>query len=117
MKLLLSGVIDKINTTADGTIKVTFGTNEMEANQAGQLFSLRNKFCKILLSDTNITAIEEKLIDEETIKDGKRIKSKSQRLRGVLFKLFELENTTQSFDSWYDNKMEAIIDFYKSKLD
>lgn len=117
MKLILTGVIENIGTRQDGSVKLVLGANEMDSKQVGDLFQLRNQFVKCLLSDTNITPLEESLVNEENIKDGKKVKTKSQRLRAVLFRIHEQEKTSLTFDQWYDNKMESLIEHYRSKLD
>lgn len=116
MKLILSGTVENISTRADGTLKFTLGTNEIDSTQVGTLFQFRNKFVKCLLSDTNISSIEENIINEESIKDGRKIKSKAQRLRAVLFRLHESTNTNQLFDDFYNEKMESIIEHFKTKI-
>lgn len=116
MKLVLSGTVENISTRNDGTLKFTIGSHEVDSSQAGSLFQLRNKYIKCLLSDTNISPIEQSLIDEEVIKDGRKIKSKAQRLRAVLFKLHEQTQTSQTFDEFYNERMEGLIEHFKSKL-
>jgi hypothetical protein len=117
MKLILSGTIESISTRQDGTIKFVFGTQELDSSQAGQLFQLRNTYAKCLLSDTNITPIEDKIIDEEVMKDGRKIKTQSQRMRAVLYRVWETTTQTQDFDQWYNSETEKIIEHYKTKLD
>jgi len=117
MKIILAGVLENLSTRNDGSIKLVFATQEMDSSTAGQVFQFRNKFCKVLISDSNITPLEEKLIDEETIVDGKKVKTQSQRLRAVLFRLHEQQAPQVDFDTWYKEKMEQIIEHYKTKLE
>jgi hypothetical protein len=45
------------------------------------------------------------------------LKKPSQRLRGVLFRLFEQDNDGfKTFSKYYDSKMEQLINHYKGKL-
>lgn len=117
MKLILSGTIESISTRQDGTIKFVFGTQELDSSQAGLLFQLRNKYAKCLLSDTNITPIEDKLIDEEHVKDGRKVKTQSQRLRATLYRVWETTTQTIDFDQWYKTETEKIIEHFKKKLE
>lgn len=118
MKIVLASILENISTRSDGSVKLTLGTQEMDETNAAQLFGLRNKFVKVLLSDSNITPLEESLIDETKIHDGKKVKTKSQRLRAVLFKLHEQEGgNSETFDIFYDEKMEKIIEQIKSRLE
>lgn len=117
MKLVINAVVEGLATRQDGTLKLTLGTNELEPNQAGDLFQLRGKFVKVLLSDTNITNAEALIIDGETMQDGKKIKSSAKRLRSVLFLVHEQANSTMTFEDWYKTEMERLIEHYKKKLD
>lgn len=116
MKLILSGVLENIATRTDGSIKLVVGTQEMGTDDAGRLFTMRNKYIKVLLSDNNISPIEEKLIDEEHIEGGKKAKTHSQRLRAVMFKVHENQGIQQDFDKWYKAEMEIQIDKWKEIL-
>lgn len=117
MKTIFTGILENISTRSDGSLKITVGSQEMDATDAGNLFVLRNKFLKILLSDNNISPMEETLIDEQKLKDGKKVKTKSQRLRAVLFRVWEHADSNLDFDTWYDEEMEKIISHFKTKLD
>lgn len=44
-------------------------------------------------------------------------KSKSQRLRSVLFILWKQEGEQQDFKDFYSQKMESLIQHFKDKLD
>lgn len=117
MKIILSGLLENISTRNDGTIKFTFGCNEMDASQAGQLFQLRGKFSKCLISDSNITEMETKLIDEQQIENTNKVKKPSQRLRATLYRVWEQSKSEQDFDTYYNNQMEILINHFKAKLD
>lgn len=117
MKIVLTGILENISTRSDNSVKLTVGSQEMDAADAGNLFVLRNKFIKLLLSDNNISPMEETLIDEQKLKDGKKVKTKSQRLRAVLYRVWEHSETGLDFDTWYDEEMEKIISHFKQKLD
>jgi hypothetical protein len=117
MKIILPGTLENISTRADGSIKFTFGTQELDPAQAGNLFQLRNRYVKCLLSDSNITNMEADVVDASEIKDGKKVKSASQRFRAVLFRLHEAERIPAPFDDWYNNEMERLIEHYKGKIE
>ena len=118
MKIVLASILENISTRQDGSVKLTLGTNELDASHAGQLFQLRNKFCKVLISDSNISDVEEKLIDEQRLQDGKKVKSKAQRLRAALYVLHEQNGgTTETFEEYYNDKMELLINQIKSRLE
>lgn len=117
MKLILTGTIESISTRQDGTVKFVVGTQEMGSDDAGKLFEFRRQFIKCLITTDNISPLEEKMIVETSIVDGKRVKTKSQRLRAVLFVLYEQSGLTIDFDDFYNTEMERLIEGIKSKLE
>lgn len=117
-KIILDGILESIATRVDGSVRVTFGTQTIDPSYAANLFALRGQYCKALFSDTNVTPMEEKLINEEVIKDGRKIKTKSQKLRAIIYILYEQEKPEGiEFTDYYDGIMNKLIDHYKSKLD
>lgn len=115
MKIVLSGVIENLSTRADGTVKLTFGIQEMDSSNMGQLFEMRNKYCKCLLSDTGVTELEAVAVDSVSIVGTKK-KSPSQRLRAVLYRVHEQTGLNIDFESFYATELERMIEHYKSKL-
>lgn len=116
MKILLDGTIETLKTRQDGTVTVAFSTQELDSSKGGELFQLRGKYCKALFSDTNISNLEEEIIDKEKIVNVKKNKTESQRLRGVLFRYWETLDTVE-FEQFYKTEMDKIINHYKSKLE
>ena len=114
-KIVLESIIDSIASRVDGSITIKVTTNELEPQKAGELFSLRGKFCKVLFSDSNITTLEAEAIDSTAIVGGLKKKTQSQRLRDVLY-LCNAQNENIDFDLFYKNEMERIIQHYKNKL-
>ncbi len=117
MKVVLESIVEGISTRVDGTLKLTISTQEVDSSTAGQLFQFRGKFVKCLLSDTNISALEEELVDSTKLVGGKKQKSESQRLRAVLFRLHEQVNDGSDFELFYKTKMNELIEHFKSKLE
>jgi hypothetical protein len=116
MKLVLETTVDSISSRVDNTVKIVISTQELDPSQAASLFAFRGKYVKVLFSDNNISPMEEKLIDEEVIQDGRKIKSSSQRLRSVFYKLWEAGGSAGDFDSFYKSEMNRVIDHFKAKL-
>lgn len=117
MKIVIAGILEGMRTRADKTVALTFGTQEIDSSVAGNLFQMRGQFGKLLFSDTNITAPEEAIMDSTEIQDTRKIKTPSQRLRAVLFRVHEQSGgDKEKFDEWYKIEMERIIEHYKAKL-
>ena len=118
MKPVLAGVLEGIASRADSSVVIKFATQELDSTKAAQLFEMRGKFCKALFSDTNITAPEELIINETPLQDGRKVKSDSQRLRAVLFRIHEQRGGNKDdFDNYYKAEMNRIIEHFKSKLE
>jgi len=115
MKVILECQIDGIASRVDGTISIKIGTQELDKNAAGDLFGLRGKHCKVLISDSNITTIESELVDNQPLISGKKHKTESSRLRAVLFLLSQ--QLDQDSETYYKQIMNGLIEHYKAKLD
>jgi hypothetical protein len=113
--LLISAQVENITTRKDHTIKITLGTSELSPSRAGELIQLMNKIAAVYISEK---AIDQKEIDQVDKMDPEfGGKTQSQRLRGVLFVSFEQNpEGFKEFDAYYRNKMNVIIEHYKSKL-
>jgi hypothetical protein len=116
MKIVFDATLEGLSTRMDDTIKVVIGTQEVTAEQGLALLKLRGKFCKVMLSDTEIEQKEIDAVDSLTIKDESSNKSNSQRLRSVLFINWQQSKQTTNFDDYYNSEMNRIIDHYKAKL-
>jgi hypothetical protein len=116
MKLIGTGVLENISTRNDGSIKIVIATQEMGSDDAGRLFTLRNTYLKFLLSDDNISKLEEGLIEAERLHDERKIKSPSQKLRSVLFLFHKQSGNRTDFQQWYESEMTKIIESYKDQL-
>jgi hypothetical protein len=115
-KIVLGAVVEGISTRSDGSFKIVVGTQEIDRSQVADLFALTNRFCKVLITDRNISPIEEQLVENERIHGGKKAKTPAQRLRSVMFRIHEQQGLSQEFDQFYGNEMERLIDQYKQSL-
>lgn len=116
MKILLGTIVESIKSRVDGTLTITLSTQEIEPSQVGEVFSMRNKFVKTLISDNNISQLQEQLIDEEVMADGRKIKSRSAKFRAVLFIHHSHLETDLDFDTWYADYMDTLIAGIKQQL-
>jgi hypothetical protein len=116
MKVIIDGVVEGLSTRSDGSVKLVLATQELESSKAGDLFQLRNKYVKVLISDTNISSIEEQIVDQEKLVGGKKAKTPASRLRSVMFRVHESRGISIDFDQWYKNEMENKITYYKEIL-
>lgn len=118
MKIVLDGIIEGQKILADKSIKFNFVTQEIDSKHAGELYGLSGQYCKILISDSNITQDEESAVEETHMQGGKK-KTRSGRLRSVMFVVWknsDLKNKVE-FETYYANEMERLINEYKEKIE
>lgn len=101
---LKNAILDKMTTMKDGSLKITLVTRELAPDQMAKLFLSLNQ--EIMSVDIPTDISEEP-------------KSKAQRLRAVLYKLWEQswKDRFQTFSLYYDHIMEQLINNYKDKLE
>lgn len=117
--LLLPATIESVSTRQDLTIKVVIGTQETTPQMAADLVMLNRKFVYLAVKETAFEANETEVmegLETEFVDDKKR--TASQRLRGVLYRVWQQENKGyEDFRLFYLHEMERIIEHFKRKLD
>lgn len=115
--ILLPAIIEGINTRKDNTLLIKLATNEMNPHKVGEIMSHHNKLCYVAIKPENFTQSEVAII--ENLKVDEAIgKSPSQRLRAVMFVSWQqAPEGFENFESYYVNKMDKMIEHFKSKLD
>ncbi len=115
--ILLAGIVESIATRKDRTVKLTIGSNELNPAQASELFSLANQFCYIGLKAEPFVKEEQSLL-QDLKADYDNAKTPSQRLRGILYRLYEQDQKGyKDFTAFYQGEMDRICEHYKGKLD
>jgi hypothetical protein len=115
--LMLAAVVENVSTRRDGTIKLTLGTQEMSQGKAGEMFTMQNKMIAIYISvkETIPQAVLDMVDQADVDLPGK---TKSQRQRAVLFRIWELDKEGhKTFESYYSAKMEGHIKELKAHLE
>lgn len=116
--LIVPAFLDSYRSLKDKSLKLVFETNEPTPEQFLQIASNIQypgylAFNKDVFAKEQISAIESLKIDYE---DGS--KTKSQRLKAVLYRNFEKDNKGYKiFDDYYNYQMEQLINHFKSKLE
>jgi hypothetical protein len=114
--MLLAAIVENVSTRRDGTLKLTLGTQEMSQGKAGELFTMQNKTIAVYLSVKD--SIPQSVMDQvDAVDCDMPGKTKSQRQRAVLFRIWELQKEGhKTFESFYAHKMEEHISNLKSVL-
>jgi len=125
--VVFEGGIDKVSTLADGSLRVYVGTPELSHETMVSVFSLIKKPGFVLISTNPINQDQIDAVEKATTNAEFSEKTPSQRMRGVLYKLWEKtqpktmngdgEMEYVDFDLFYKRQMNKIIDHFKTKLD
>lgn len=115
--LLLAAIVENVSTRRDGTLKITFGCQEMSSNKSGELVSMQNKTVAMYISQKE--TIPQAVLDTvDSVDVDMPGKTKSQRQRAVLYRIWELQKEGhKTFESYYAFKMEAHINDLKGVLE
>lgn len=125
--VVFEGGIDKVSTLADGSLRVYLGTPELSKETMVNLFGLIKRPGYILISTNSVSQDQIDAVEKATTNTEFNEKTPSQRMRGVMFKIWEQSQPKQingdtgkmeyvEFDLFYKRQMNKIIDHFKSKL-
>lgn len=106
--------ISRIQTMADGGLRLFVDTQEISSKDKGLVMELHKKLGWFLFSETSIE--KEDVLDLPEIKLDKGQKSPSLRLRNVLYLVWEQQGKKGSSEEFYKNYMERIIIKLKEQL-
>ncbi len=114
--ILLAAEVEGVRTRKDRTLGITLGTAELSAEQAGQIFGIQHRETVVYICVKGIS--EDEMSKVDAIDGEFKTKSQSQRIRNVLFKLWEQSpEDFKTFDQYYHFKTEKIIEHLKSKIE
>ena len=125
--VVFEGGIDKVSTLADGSLRIYIGTPELSNETMVNVFSLIKRPGYVLISTNPLNQNQVDAVEKATINAEFNEKTPSQRLRAVVFKLWEKTQPKQingdsgemeyvEFDLFYKRKMNEIINHLKTKL-
>jgi len=113
--ILVACEVGRIASLVDGSLSVTITTPELSPAKVGEIYGLRKKVCYVYFSEKQIDSNERKVID--SLDPELKGKTPGQRLRGVLYRMWEQNNEGyKDSNSHYIAKMELIIETYKTNL-
>lgn len=120
IKLQFSAQIDGITAKKDKTLSLKLGTQELIADDTSYLFDLMGKQLWIGIAETEIESLEV----PEALPEMKGDKTPSQRLRGILYKIWEQkyagvdvkEAGYQTFPRFYEDYLFKVCESLKDKI-
>lgn len=105
-------ILTRVSATADRGLSLGFRTNELSADEKTKILDAHQRFGWLLFKQNEFTSTD--IPDEDAPEDGD--KKPSARLRAVLYVLSQQQGATD-FDQFYRQRMEAIIEAVKKKLE
>lgn len=110
----VSAILENYINKKDGGLSLRFTTNEVDFEEIRPIHNAKNMFGELEFRPEMASG------DVVTIDTDLEPKSKSERLRGVLWRLleFRLDRKPDSteFTEFYNKELEKIIEHYKTKL-
>ena len=115
--ITIPAIIEGIRTRKDNTISISIACNELSPMKAGEVMSMHGKAAYVALKLENFVQSELDALDSLKV-DESVGKSHSQRLRGVLYVLWEQKpEGYKDFPTFYASRMERLIEQIKDKLE
>ena len=109
----------KFESRALGAVRLTYDTQESVPDD----IIARMVVSKGRTGWLSFLPTAERMIRPEDVADlpeirakPEEIKSKAQRLRAVLYRLWEVERRTLTSEEFYDQEMELVIESFKRRL-
>lgn len=120
LKLQFSAQIDGVTAKKDKTLSIRLGTQELTSDDTSHIFDLMGKQVWLAIAETSIESLEV----PELLPEMKGDKSPSQRLRGVLYKLWEQKMDGmdirsvgyQTFPRFYEDYIFRLCESLKDKI-
>ena len=113
----IPAILDSFRSMTDRGIKVTFSTGELSPEQVANIQYSFQKVGYLAFSPDPFATHELEEIDKLKVEFNDTGKPPSQRLRAVLFKMYEQNpEGYKTFQDFYFAKMEILIEHYKGKL-
>lgn len=111
----LQAILSNVSTRKDGSLKLVYETQELNARDGAALLDMRNRIGWLLFAADQIQ--DEDIPDEKLNSEMDGDKSPSQRLRAVLFVFWKRRGGQGTFNDFYRSQVERWIDQVKERLD
>jgi len=115
---ILPAILESFRSLKDRSYKITFETNELTPEQAVGINAALGNAGYLAFKDDPFKQSEKDMIEslESDFEDPK--KSQGQRLRAVLYRLWEQQSEGyDTFPKFYEFKTDQLINHFKDKLD
>lgn len=116
MKLLKAVVLNGYRPRKDKSVTLTFETQEQGSHDIAEIHDLVGHYGVLFFKNEN-QLTEKELQELESVELEYFGKTKSKRLKNVLYRLWQQEEEDTSHEDFYALEMEKIINHYKNKLE
>lgn len=115
--ILIPAIYEGSRDLKDKTKKLVFQTNEITPKQASELQICVQQFCYLAIKQEPFMKEHLEVINNLKSDYEDTGKTPAQRLRAVIYKLWEQNSEGyKDFNLYYAYRMEGIITFLKSKI-
>lgn len=116
--LIVPAILESHRSLKDKTLKLAFETSEPTPEQLVEIAKNTQKYGYLAFKEDAFKQTEKDLLESLESDYKETGKTKSQRLRAVLYKNFEQKSEGyEVFDDYYNHKMEKLINHFKGHLD
>lgn len=115
--VIISAILESFRSLKDRTLKVSFETGEPTPEQMQKIAMSSQKFGILVFAESEKEGEVLKVMENIPKTDLEFGKTRSQRLRGVLYRLWE--SNKEGYDNsedHYNAYMEKIIKHFKSQI-
>lgn len=115
--LILPAISENITSRRDKSWKLTFGSNELTPEQAAELVKLNQEYVFLCIKKNEFKGKDLEIISGIQSEFEFDEKPPSQRMRAVLYRLWEQKKEGyEDFELYYRFYMEKMIKHLKNKL-
>lgn len=115
-KILLPVILENYRPRKDGSIGLSFSTQELTTDKVSEVHALLNSYGVLhFKAGEKMTSEDIALVDGVDM-DLNNGKSQSQRLRGVLWLYWQQSGAVGDFKDFYRVHTEKLIEHFKNKL-
>lgn len=108
---LVNAEIGTVSSRQDGSVAFRVITAELRPSEAGLVLQYHGKACKVTIQPHE--GVPDATI---TVTTGREGKAPSARMRAVLFILWKQDGQQGTFDAFYEQRMNLLIEKLKEKI-
>ena len=115
--LIIPCEVETITSRKDHSWKIVLGTSELSPDHVGELSRCQNKAIYCALREDPFREEEKNLVESIESEFDDQRKTQSQRIRNVLYKLFQQDSQGfKAYSDYYHFHTDKIIEHFKSKI-